>query len=483
MNKKLDMSWAITSLNGDKEFLPLDFRMDDLSNNEDLLDILKEFYYITAYEKIDNEFSELKKERLNDLNSLDTFHSNLLDIKHMFYIEINNSFNKLLNNSKREELNNNSFNNSLLKLYDNLVDLAFNLTNEISSEYIQSNILASEYMQRIVSTDYEFISEQPYHVPRHRSGGYPSVFMPILKKLYNELTNFHKENELLFLSFFDLIIALKKRYSNPLFEKLYLSILTLLFYYYPIAKVEGTDPKHNLETIINIPYENDYDKIEQAIAAYSKFFDLASIKRQEDYQTLFLNCISYPLPTDKLNKNIKTILNILNSHKELNSRYIANSGHGCYAVMNVDGKRYAALSGISDYSWLLKKLLGESSSYQVVSVNQSIRYYYDSEHFFYYSDVPQSYNNKWPVNRMFSCCERKLLTILYKNNSFNSYHIYVKKKPCFMCQRAINAFELSLGKKPVCFYPENEDLKYIKKTDLNDYNSIVEMVLSNKKEQ
>lgn len=483
MDKKLDMSWIITSLSGDKESLPLDFRIDDTLNNEYLLNILKEFYYVTAYEKIDNDFLKLKKERLNDLNSLDTLHSNLLDIKHIFYMEINNSFKKLLNDTEIKELGNNSFNDLLLRLYDNLADLALNLTDEISPEYLQNNIFELEYMQNNIISVSEYSSEESYPMRRPRSGCYLSVFMPIFKKLCNELKNFHKKNELLFLTFFDLIIALKKRYSNPLYEKLYLSVLTLLFYNYPIAKIDGIDPKQNLENIIKIPYEDDYNKIEQAIAAYSKFFDRTSIKRQEEYQTFFLDCTSYSLPTDKFNKNIKTILDILNSHEDLKSRYTANDGHGCYAVMNIDGKKYAALSGISDNSLLLKKLFGKSSSYQVVSVNQNIRYYYDSEHFFNYSDVPQSYNNKWPVKRMFSCCERKLLTVLYKNNSFKSYHIYVKKKPCFMCQRAINAFELSLGKKPVCFYPENEDLKYVKETDLNDYNSIVEMVLSNKKEQ
>ena len=42
------------------------------------------------------------------------------------------------------------------------------------------------------------------------------------------------------------------------------------------------------------------------------------------------------------------------------------------------------------------------------------------------------------VNRMFSCCERKLLTKIYDSRD-TKFEIYVKKKPCVFCEDALDA--------------------------------------------
>ena len=128
----------------------------------------------------------------------------------------------------------------------------------------------------------------------------------------------------------------------------------------------------------------------------------------------------------------------------MKKRYL--NGKGCIALMHCSLGRFVAISGNDSTTkqQKIEELL--SKNYFNVSMNDNVRFYYDEKQFITYADYKEWLRvNKVNiemldgcVNRMFSCCERKLLTKICGSCN-TKFEIYVKKKPCVFCEDALDA--------------------------------------------
>ncbi len=123
------------------------------------------------------------------------------------------------------------------------------------------------------------------------------------------------------------------------------------------------------------------------------------------------------------------------------------NGSGCFAIMTVNDKKYATLSGISSRRisefHILSSLLGKD--YEIVK--EEGNYYLDNGYFIdlvsfanspFLSIQEKAEINNGNYNRMFSCCERKFVK---KMQAYAYHKIYVKYAPCYMCERMITEEE------------------------------------------
>ncbi len=152
--------------------------------------------------------------------------------------------------------------------------------------------------------------------------------------------------------------------------------------------------------------------------------------------------------------------------------------HKCFAIMNIDGKNYASLSGTFDIAAIYPNVFQELKAHfsDIIVSAQGTKYYYDKTGYVSFEDYLQSPDSKKRENnRMFSCCERKFLVYL-KNNKINPTQkpkIYVRFNPCYMCERALTAESF-----------EPEIIYYKKKTDkrrkIREYDLIARNIQNQK---
>ena len=148
----------------------------------------------------------------------------------------------------------------------------------------------------------------------------------------------------------------------------------------------------------------------------------------------------------------------LTRNKKLDKEYFNQNSRRCYSQMWIDGceTQYFALScgpfieKEMKYYKTAEEILNSfqnHSKYESVLCTDEMRYYYSNQENDYvtYSGV-KSNQVGLPLAIMFSCCERKLLTIIekYNNKEFLSHktvHMCIKYSPCQICDRGLNAYE------------------------------------------
>lgn len=124
----------------------------------------------------------------------------------------------------------------------------------------------------------------------------------------------------------------------------------------------------------------------------------------------------------------------------------------CYSTMAIGEEIFISLNGIKDKEIsigsnlakvvaILQKLLPRKSSY--VGISDNTRYYYQDNYGFYDNITYKQYeetNSKESYNRMFTCCERKLIAHLDSLGVQlgSKIELTTTKFPCQLCKRAID---------------------------------------------
>lgn len=135
---------------------------------------------------------------------------------------------------------------------------------------------------------------------------------------------------------------------------------------------------------------------------------------------------------------------------ELKLDNFENNKIKCYASVRKNNIIYMTLNGVKDYDIkvngangsnlqkvvnILAKLLGGNVEY--VSISPDTRYYVNPDLYINFSQFENSNEN---LNRMFTCCERKLIAKMFTLDFGNDGEIelLVTKCPCQICSRTID---------------------------------------------
>lgn len=183
------------------------------------------------------------------------------------------------------------------------------------------------------------------------------------------------------------------------------------------------------------------------------------VNRQRDMLFFY---VQQPMKSDVFDIKVEKLVMALKKQEEIFKYYIGKKQKGCIAMMHFQSKQYVALSGtngVNCYKEILEQLLGPG--YEFVGLNENVRFYYNKNSYITYKQYVEwkCKNNVDEkqidgIRRMFSCCERKLLTKLYEKTNLR-YTIYVKLKPCTMCKKAIEDLENRSSCNGLIKYPKN----------------------------
>lgn len=138
---------------------------------------------------------------------------------------------------------------------------------------------------------------------------------------------------------------------------------------------------------------------------------------------------------------------------EIQSRKKMRKKIKCFAVLTIGNKNFFTFNGVNDNkldsnSYIMKAIeiikdLVQDDSYQYMSVNNDCRYYIKKRKYITYHCFKNfgSIQKKTYYNRMFTCCERKLLVSVHNSEeqNVNNPQLFVTKCPCKLCERAIKA--------------------------------------------
>lgn len=116
--------------------------------------------------------------------------------------------------------------------------------------------------------------------------------------------------------------------------------------------------------------------------------------------------------------------------------------------------------------------------YEQIVLNSDTRYYYNDNQYITYrmylnnKDKCKKFRKDEKFLRMFSCCEKKMISKLFRDSYKDKYRIYVKYEPCPMCKKAIKAYDkeiCGIGQAYIC-YPKNAWKPELK--GLDEYNEM-----------
>ena len=127
--------------------------------------------------------------------------------------------------------------------------------------------------------------------------------------------------------------------------------------------------------------------------------------------------------------------------KEVNLEKYAFTTLNCYASMKIDDDNYITFNGIDEKNNyksgcifnILKNLVG---NLHYVKISDETRYYTSNNKYITFEQY-KSANPKASMNRMFTCCERKLLAKFIELEK-DMMELAVTRTPCILCERAIN---------------------------------------------
>lgn len=179
--------------------------------------------------------------------------------------------------------------------------------------------------------------------------------------------------------------------------------------------------------------------------------------------------------------------------KEVEKRKLSKYAYSklsCYASMIIAGTNYITVNGCLDsqinknsnlYKMIsiLKALLANSSfSVKYVGISDQTQYHFDSASITYkqfiveMEKLEKNAKGKANPNRMFTCCERKLIAHL-DTLGVTKVDIVTTKYPCYMCERTIKA-----KNKNRVFSIKVISAKYKERTSINiqEYDDIARLV-------
>lgn len=179
--------------------------------------------------------------------------------------------------------------------------------------------------------------------------------------------------------------------------------------------------------------------------------------------------------------------------EELNLAKFINKKNNCYASVRLNNKHYITINGLNDKDIkaiitpnekasnkqkvvsILVEILGVGNV-EYVSIDEKTKYYLK-----YGKDITykQFEKSKSRENRMFTCCERKLIS---KIDSIGlgkrtTVKMPVTKKPCELCSRAIKITNRKkTGKFKIKIKSPQKDNRCLNKKDINKMDECAKMI-------
>lgn len=416
-----------------------------------LIDILEELYYVVALENIDSNENNMNKEILFfQLEQREQRYNALLRLKQIYYTEVQTSVESI-----------NMYCENELCLTDENIDILREIKRlciDLSKQHYWPHWRCDYICHRLACQN-----------------------LRVFKKLVNavidlaicyEKNDLKENNEIIIKQWIELFLVFRNKEFGMAGELAWLLFLLNIF--------QGMCSESENSEWININLEGNWkrelnQKIEKTNASIEKVLQRKICDMQEDLMMCYLG---RPMASDSFDVKIEHLVKALQQlskmkeYEEVQKKYLDKKATSCIAIMHSNSERYVALSGsevVNKYSSDLKRILG--CGYKVVELNSEVRYYHTKKSFVTYGEY-----NKWKkkvdfdgskvsnIRLMFSCCERKLLTELY-GKECNKYTIYVKKKVCGMCKKAIENFDEVQKCDGLIRYPQKTSYKCSKKSN------------------
>jgi hypothetical protein len=408
--KDNDLSKDLDNYNDKKLPMSSEGKFDD-----DLYDLLNELHFVIGYQRIVEENNnqinenENKNKKIQNLIKTDKYHSDLMYLKKVFYCEVN------------ERLEN------LESIFDSRdIDLDVNKFYMYGwHKYFPNNF--------DLDITYNFLIQILRYYSHYSKNSY--AIINVLLQIGNQLNKIDSHNiDMNFLEVADTILRISFIFKDEdLDEELQLYGLVLFIYFFEILC-------HDIPGF----------KTNSSLIEFVEYFDQITSYEQNKTQNNLLMCYqTIEIKKSTFYSRINSFAEILRSNTDIQGKYI--QGTKCFATMNYNGERYFSLSGSEETEGRLNKKYKtifdslQEARFKKIQLNYDTRYYYKAKYFILYEDY-QNYiknggNKDDGMDRLFSCCERKLLTYLYKQPKTSSFQMYIKFKPCKMCERALNDYE------------------------------------------
>ena len=348
-------------------------------NNEFICDLDNNFINILSdfysVESI-NLLNKESKSFLKDeisLKKIDNQHSKLLRLKLFFRIELN----KCLNTIKNNELD---FENYYLDipLFEDITSIwKFIISKLDDADYAIEKLFAfsliSKYLEKRFYYRKYYWRSYEKVIPYYLENNFSDIAECIIKVL-NKIDEYIKKYEQLMLS--------------------------------------GTNFSMNILSLVNI----------KDFSVFDSFFNIN--KLTSDFY--------------------EAVKNANNLERNVNLEKYAFTTLNCYASMKIGSDNYMTFNGIENTSLqcdsnrnklinILNKLV---SNLTYVPISNDVRYYTEDNEFITYQQFIDE-EPKACMNRMFTCCERKLLAKFIELKK-DKVELAVTRTPCIFCERAIN---------------------------------------------
>lgn len=404
-----------------------------------LVDIIEELYAVMALENIDMYDNMDKAAALAQLEMLTDDYHMLLRLKQIYYTEVQSSIDRINHYCDKKEIEDDFFINKIM--YD--VRHRENI-----------NLLLEDFIHH-----HHFALEQIYF---DNFKNYKRMFEAVMDLLiYGSEHDLYSYEPGTIKVWFQLCHTCQKDKKLGIYGEL----IWLYFLLYVFRAACGEDENSEWPDIIE--ERNWQTRLNDDIEQTTQIVEKRLNSEITDFQNRMLFCyMQSAMEPDIFDKKIGNLVEALNDLKKEYSnlgKYLKKNSQGCIAVMHSDSKRYAAISGheyANRYTHDIQRILGPE--YVMVDLNGYVRYYHTKKAYVSYGDYVKWKNQvgfneddeKYSyVKRMFSCCERKLLTQLYGKKNVK-YTIYVNKKVCKMCDKALNDFDSTQNSKGLIKYPK-----------------------------
>ena len=410
------------------------------SKNMELYRFLNEVYTVKALEnkRIREEVPALDQETYrvtdSDFRNWAKRYSELLFLKYFYYCEINESVRRI-NAFPAEERNKildekSPFSDLLEALYNYRLDwqsleqLFRFPENGLYAELMEINGTNREPLQNVVKRIRENLNEHPRG----------KAFRIGLLRLYIEFFYLLRqpgtsiEGEAVWLTFILSITSCVIHYHGvEIFE--YRSFLAQCIRDTTNA-LEGLITPQICAIQVRLLYNSN------TLTTYPSYYDVQKKK------------INLNEHTDEFITEIHALVSAVSQCPKLKywyKQFPFGKGGGCIGIMWVLTERYITLSGYP-HKWLNDLLSANLPAlYKIISDSAEMRYYINTKNYITNAEyrIWVKKSSQKENNRMFSCCERRLLTVLY-NETYRCpfVRLFVRFEPCELCLRALRASEI-----------------------------------------
>ena len=381
--------------------------INDMSYN--FLGIISDFYFIESLDKLE-EFEKEDSDIILTLERISDHHSFLLSLKHFYQTELKNYLDYLIKIKPK--------------------------TKEITLNF---------YAFKNVSEVWDFL------LSKSKKDKYPLKLL-VLIELYKNLLNSNEFNESTDIVFSDENTVSNINNNLSQFEsqydlKKYLKIIASLTFIIDSITISLDSLIKNVQTSLLLFYKNKSNSEH----AYAIFRELSSIEST-------VSTFEDKIKEEHLCTFYQKKVNCLASASYNNEKFIAINGLDADSI-NTDNKHDKIIRIIQE--------LSKPTEYKSIQITDEVKYYLDptieSEYtrnnitYKMFKNYKKNYNNQGNVNhkkindenkdnifndknRMFTCCERKLIDNIIEENTENEYpniELIVTMEPCPLCIRTI----------------------------------------------